>query len=268
MSVLKRKINIKQICLLLFTVGLFANVSICQSQVIRVMSFNIHHGNPPEENGKIALDAIVKTIRESKATIVALQEVDVHTKRSGNINEAQILADQLGMYVFFAKAINYDDGEYGLAILSKYPLSDEKIYPLSLKADANAEPRILQTVTLTLPNQKKLKFANTHLDVLHTGNRELQAAEITAIAKTETLPMLIAGDWNATLGSKTLQIMDAFFTRTCITCPITCPEDGLDGAIDFIAFGKKSPFKILSYKVLEEVKASDHYPIIAELMLK
>jgi len=268
MSALTRKINMKQVCLLLLIVGLFTNINICQSQVIKIMSFNIHHGNPPEEEGKIVLDEIVKAIRESEASIVALQEVDVHTKRSGNINEAKILADQLGMYVFFAKAINYDGGEYGLAILSKYPLSDEKNYPLSLKADAHAEPRILQTVTLTLPNQKKLKFANTHLDVLQTGNRELQAAEIIEIAKTETLPMLIAGDWNATLGSKTLQIMDAFFTRACIKCPITCPEDGLDGAIDFIAFTKKSPVKILNYKVLTEVKASDHYPIVAELMLK
>ncbi|WP_169303329.1 endonuclease/exonuclease/phosphatase family protein [Pedobacter cryophilus] len=233
------------------------------------MSYNIHHANPPayQESGEIDINAIIEVINKEQPDVVALQEVDVNTKRSGKINEAQIIADKLGMQVFFAKAIDYDEGAYGLAILSKYPITDQAIYKLSLKADAKAEPRILQTAIINLPNNQKIRFANTHLDVLNTGNRELQAKEITTIAKAEQFPFLIAGDWNANVGSATLHIMDEVFSRTCETCPITCPEDGEQGAIDFIAFTHNSPFKTINYKVHQKVKVSDHYPITAKLSL-
>jgi hypothetical protein len=48
---------------------------------LRVMTYNIHHGNPPtkEASGEIDLEAIVAAIRKEAPDLVALQEVDVHT---------------------------------------------------------------------------------------------------------------------------------------------------------------------------------------------
>jgi endonuclease/exonuclease/phosphatase family metal-dependent hydrolase len=234
------------------------------------MSFNIHHANPPAEevSGKIDIDGIVNAINKVKPDVVALQEVDVNTQRSGKIDEATLIAEKLGMQVFFAKAIDYDDGEYGLAILSKFEMSNHEINRLSLKADAKAELRILQTVILNLPKGKKIKFGNTHLDVLNTGNRELQAEEIVNLAKKENLPFILAGDWNANVGSTTLNILDSVFTRTCTTCPVTCPGDGEQGAIDFIAFAKNHSFKVTNYKVYSQDTSSDHYPISVKLKLR
>lgn len=236
--------------------------------VVKIMSFNIHHGNPPSDENKIDLNAIVQTIKNADADIIALQEVDVNTKRSGYINEAEILAKELKMEVFFTKAIDYEGGEYGVAILSKYPLTAKSFQKLSLAADAKAEPRVLQMATVNIPNQNPFVFANTHLDVLNTGNRPLQAQQIVVIAKQQKLPVIFAGDWNATLNTETLNIIDEFFTRTCSNCPVTCPEDGEQGAIDFIAYTKNSPFKTKNYRVLNKNTASDHYPILAEIKLK
>lgn len=257
----------KKIVLILF---LSLNTLFVFSQTLKVMSFNIHHANPPaeEESGKIDIDGVVNAIKRVKPDVVALQEVDVNTNRSGKINEAILIAQKLEMQVFFAKAIDYDGGEYGLAILSKWGMTDHEIKPLSFLADTKAEPRILQTVILNLPEGKKIKFGNTHLDVLNTGNRELQAVDIVDFAKKENLPFILAGDWNANVGSTTLNILDSVFTRTCTKCPVTCPGDGDQGAIDFIAFAKKHSFKATSYKVYSQDTSSDHYPISVKLKLR
>jgi len=235
---------------------------------IKVMSYNIHHGNPPGKENIIDLDAIAKTIAASGAAIVALQEVDVYTKRSNYINQAEILAKKLNMFVFFSKAIDFDGGEYGLAILSKFKISDANFTSLSNIADSKTENRILQWLTVNVSKGISFVFANTHLEVANTGNRPLQAKQIVEIAKQQKLPFILAGDWNATLKSETLEILDTAFLRTCEMCPVTCPEDGVDGAIDFIAFTKDAPYKTKSYTVFSDNYSSDHYPIIAEIILK
>lgn len=255
------------ITLLLLT---FTNLMAQQQELsLKVMSFNIHHANPPaeEQSGKIDIDAIANTIKQADADIIALQEIDENTQRSGKGNQAKLIAKKLGLKVYFAKAIDFQGGAYGIAILSKFPMSEHQIYRLSNQADAKAEPRVLQTVKLKLPGKRYIRFANTHLDFLKTGNRELQAQQIVDIAKAEKLPLIIAGDWNASPQSKTLNIMDSAFIRTCTDCPATYPDDQHSAAIDFIAFDKRLNIKVKSHQVLNLVQASDHYPIVAELVL-
>lgn len=81
---------------------------------IKVFTYNIHHANPPSKVGLIDLPAIAKVINESKADIVGLQELDVHTTRSGReLDEAVELGRLTGMHHYFVKAIDYAGGEYG-----------------------------------------------------------------------------------------------------------------------------------------------------------
>ncbi|WP_026903346.1 endonuclease/exonuclease/phosphatase family protein [Pedobacter glucosidilyticus] len=253
------------ILILLFTTKLIAQE---KGIVLKVLSFNIHHANPPadEKSGKIDLNAITEVIKLVDADLIALQEVDENTKRSGKGNQAKLIAQKLDLKVYFAKAIDFDGGAYGIAILSKYPISKHTIYRLTNQADTSAEPRIMQTVKVKLPGKKYIRFANTHLDFLETGNRELQAKQIVNIVNQEKLPLILAGDWNAALPSKTLDIMDSALTRTCTNCPATFSDEN-SLAIDFIAYHKKSSFKVKNHVVLNQVTASDHYPIWAELLV-
>ncbi|MCC4230107.1 endonuclease/exonuclease/phosphatase family protein [Zunongwangia profunda] len=48
-----------------------------RSEVI-VLSYNIHHANPPSQSEVINLDTIATIIKNSKADIVGLQEVDIY----------------------------------------------------------------------------------------------------------------------------------------------------------------------------------------------
>src|SRR5690606_6599330 len=169
--------------------ALFVGVCACSQKIgtsagnlsLKVLSYNIHHANPPSIPDSIDIDAIAKVIIESGAELVALQEVDVHTIRSGkSSNQAEELGKLTGMDVFFSKGIDYQGGEYGTAILSKHPITDTHRYELPNLEGLQSEPRTLAVVTVEV-NGIKLKFANTHLDYTNAENNQLQVARIMEV---------------------------------------------------------------------------------------
>ena len=237
---------------------------------IRVLTYNIHHANPPSKSkdGFIDIDAIAKVIEFQSPDLVALQEVDVNTKRSGNINEAVILATKLKMNFYFFKAIDHDGGDYGVAILSKYPLSNPQTYKLPNNGDAKAEPRVLGIGTATLPDGRKIRFASTHLDAQKSDeNRMKQVTEINKLTEGESLPLILAGDFNANTGSEAIKVFDQQFVRSCTDCGFTIPVISPKNTIDHIAYKKGGNFSVLSHQVINETYASDHLPVLAILQL-
>jgi len=239
-------------------------------ETIRVMSYNIHHCNPPSKpEGFIDVDAVANAIAQQKPDVVALQEVDVNTNRSGKINEAEVLARKLKMNFFFAKAINHDGGDYGVAILSKYPMSESNIKRLATNPDTKGEPRVLATALLTMPNGNKIRFGCAHLDAQKTDiNRLLQMKGLQEAAATEKRTFIIAGDFNSRPGSLPINALDSAYTRTCETCEFTIPVINPKSTIDYVAFSKTSPVEVISHQVIPERYASDHLPIISVLKLK
>jgi endonuclease/exonuclease/phosphatase family metal-dependent hydrolase len=239
--------------------------------VLRVMSYNIHHANPPSKSkeGTIDIDAIAKVIGQQNPDIVALQEVDVNTKRSGNMNQAVTLAQKLKMNFYFAKAIDHDGGDYGVAILSRFPITDPATYKLPKNMEPKAEQRVLAVGTLEVKKGVFIRFASTHLDAQRNDdNRILQVTEIKKIISNEKLPILIAGDLNAIPGSQTVNIFDAVFTRTCKDCGFTIPVVNPNKTIDHIAYKTGNNFSVTANEVIPETYASDHLPILSVLELK
>ncbi len=237
---------------------------------LRVLCYNIHHANPPSKSGLIDIDAIARVINAAAPDVVALQELDVFTERSGkNLNQAEAIAAKTGMKAYFAKSIDYAGGEYGIAILSKYPLTGLKKHALPTLEETKGEPRVLATAEIGLPSGKKIVFASTHLDALRNdANRVLQIQKISEILSKETLPVVLAGDLNAEPGSATINILDQHFTRTCIqNCGFTIPEVNPNKTIDFISFFPSSAFNVQKHVVIDEQYASDHLPVFAILEL-
>ena len=237
------------------------------SSSITVLCYNIHHANPPSKPGLIDIDAIANVIKKENPDIVALQEVDVHTGRSGaDLHQAKAIAEKTGMKAWFAKAIDYDGGEYGVAILSKHPMSDFQKFALPTVPATKGEPRILATAIIELPGNKKIRFASTHLDAQRADtNRMLQMEKIVEVLKEEKLPVILAGDLNAVSGSRIINKLDEHFSRTCIeNCAFTIPETIPNRTIDFIAFSP-GRLSVKDHRVIEESYASDHRPVIATL---
>ncbi len=235
------------------------------------MTYNIRHANPPSHgrNGAVDIDAIVKVIRNENPDLVALQEVDVNLARSGKVNQAEVIAEKLDMHVFFGRAIDYDGGQYGVAILSKYPLTETAVIPLPEEDNPEAEDRVLTKARITLPGGEVICFGSTHLDVLSADNRVQQVSMINAIAAKETVPFIVAGDFNAEPESYAIDELDKAFTRTCLrNCEASFPQDIPNKIIDFIAFKKELPYKVVLHKVIPERYASDHLPVVAVIRFK
>ncbi|MCM4166503.1 hypothetical protein KCTC52924_03437 [Arenibacter antarcticus] len=237
-----------------------------EQNIIRFLSYNIHHCNPPGTKDVINLDAIVNTISAQKPDIVALQEVDVDTKRSGEGNQAEMIAKKLNMNYFFAKAINYDGGGYGVAILSKFPLLETKVHELPTKG--NEEDRVLATATIEIAPDTHILFGNTHLNSSKSSeNRMLQMKEIVTISnKAKDMDIVIAGDFNATPDSDVMKISDATFTNTCENCKPTFPATKPTKIIDYIVYkANKSNMSVEKVDVINDGYSSDHRPVLADI---
>ncbi|HTN06573.1 endonuclease/exonuclease/phosphatase family protein [Agriterribacter sp.] len=261
-------LSIPLICFVLATAGCAPKISNTATgktnATLRIMAYNVHHCNPPSKPGFIDVDAVAKVIQQQNPDLVALQEIDVNINRSGKIDEAALLAEKLNMHVFFGKAIDHDGGDYGVAILSKYPLSEEKVHRLPTVAETKGEPRVLATALVTLPGGIKIQFGTTHLDALRTDtNRVIQVKEINRLAISAPHPFIVAGDFNDVPGSNAIHLLDQQFTRTCDDCGFTIPVINPDKTIDFIAFSKNSTLTAVSHEVIPERYASDHLPVVA-----
>lgn len=242
-----------------------------KENVVSILSYNIHHANPPSKAGVIDVKAIANVINQQNVDIVALQEVDVNTTRSGvSLNEAEEIARLIGMTAFFAKAIDYAGGEYGVAILSKFSMENKRNTPLPTDDATKGEHRTLATATIVLPGNRKFVFACTHLDAQHEDvNRQLQIKKILEVLKEEKLPVVIAGDFNAAPNSDVIKQLDSYFTRSCVSnCPFTIPETSPNRTIDYIAFAPATKFAVVSHTVVDESYASDHRPVKAQLQIR
>jgi endonuclease/exonuclease/phosphatase family metal-dependent hydrolase len=239
-----------------------------KKQRLKVMTYNIHHCNPPSAGDKIDVEAIAKVINSEKPDFVALQEVDVNTERSGKgKNQAKQLAELTGMQYYFSKAIDHQGGDYGVAVLSRFSILDSVKYSLPVHADKPEENRTVAAITVLLPSNRKLIFASTHLG-LKEPNRLLQAETIlTHFGKTE-LPMILAGDFNAVPESPVMAVFKPYFTSSCSDCKPTIPVENPSKTIDYILYKKGSKLKSLKTIVMDEKYASDHLPVVADFVLE
>lgn len=250
-----------------FLVCLFSfNAQAKQADTLTIVSYNIHHGNPPTAAGIIDLDAIAKVLAAQNADFIALQEVDVNVQRSGKVDQAAYLAKALGMHYFFAKAIDYGGGDYGVAVLSKHPILASKVLKFAPIVGLKAEDRAAAIVTAKLASGKQITFSAVHLD--HKADAKLrlqQLGELLSYSKTIKTPFIVAGDFNAGPNSETIQQLDKAFSRTCIACAPTFPVVTPNITIDYIAFKKTKKLAVISHQVIAEHYASDHLPIAAKL---
>src|SRR5690349_3575464 len=108
----------RHLCWLL--IALFSSLGLAQATRLPVLSYNLHHCGGTD--GKRDVERIAKVIERSGADLVALQEVDNRTKRTNHVDQAAELGKLTKMHAVFGKAMEWDGGDYGDAILSKYEI--------------------------------------------------------------------------------------------------------------------------------------------------
>lgn len=245
-----------------------------KGQSLRVMTYNIYGARATSPANAADLDAIAEVIRRQNPDFVTLNEVDVFTNRTGkDVHQACDLAEKLGMEWHFSKAIDRDGGEYGDAVLSKYPILEKRSYRLPCAAEQPGEDRSLCVIRVQIDG-KDLYVASTHLDHLSgDASRLVQATEIRRIRDTELEgDLILCGDLNAIPSSNVIATMTLFLTNTGPIDQYTFPSDDPSRKIDYIMYAPIEHFGVQNCQVVSRgdqqvggVDASDHRPVIADI---
>ncbi len=236
-----------------------------QSFRLRILTWNIHHGEGLD--GKIDLDRIAARIREWRPHLVALQEVDVATARSGGVDQAAELGRLAEMEVRFASAMKWGGGNYGLAILSPSSMSEITIHKLP-NEEEEMEPRIAASIEFELAPGQRIQFVNTHLTSTGDALRLRQCQALTAAFASSELPFVLAGDLNAELGSPELDELGQWidFSPEAGSEP-TVPADEPRRRIDFAGVSRQHDWEVIESGVPADTVSSDHRPVLMELQL-
>ena len=234
----------------------------------RVMSYNIHHG--ASLDGKVDLQRIADLIKREQADIVALQEVDKGVQRTARRDCPAELAALTGMTCIFSNNFSFQGGEYGNAILTRFPVKSwtNRHYKM-LRPD---EQRGLLQAVLDVRG-RDLLFMATHIDFRQDDSERLaNAGEIMEVAKAYPgKPVIVCGDFNDTPKSRTHTKLAATFNDVWeavgdgegLTIPVEKPRK----RIDFIWLSKQGGLQPVRAWVPRS-DASDHLPVVAELRLQ
>lgn len=232
-------------------------------RIIRVLSYNIHHGAGTD--GRLELERIAKVIRESEADIVALQEVDNACKRSQGVDQAEWLAKRLKMNHAFGANIELQGGHYGNAVLSRFKILDSKNHLLPNVKNGEQRGVLLASIEFRA-SQKPLVIFATHFDHRRDSKERIQSANaINAMLEDSNEPRLLAGDFNAFRSSETIKTLEQKWRHTSAKELATVPVSNPTRQIDFIFHRLDSSWKIVETKVIDESVASDHRAILAVL---
>lgn len=217
---------------------------------LRIGTYNIKHG----AEANLDLKTIAKVITDANLDIVGVQEVDYRTKRSNGIDQPRMLADAAGMpYYVFVRGIDYQGGQYGTLILSKYPIISSEVIPLE---SWDKEGRALGHAVIDV-NGFQFDFFNTHLSYEDTTLRKeqfFQVSEKTDLCKN----FILTGDFN-TADFTEFTILGANLINHAARWYPTFP--GGNSAIDNIVY--TDCFKEIASGTVTQ-SYSDHYMVWAE----
>ena len=155
---------------------------------LRFASYNIYHGGLAGYD----MSKIAKNITDNNIDIIGIQEVDQKTSRNGGIDTLEELSRITGYkhYSFF-KTMSFRGGEYGIAVLSRYPIVESELIPLE---SGKSEPRAVGR-TKILVNEREISFFVTHLTFDSENIRRGQLSQLSDLLQANE-GFVLSGDFN------------------------------------------------------------------------
>ncbi len=239
-----------------------ANPSGAGSRELRVLTYNLHHGEGVD--GRLDLERIAGVIRAAQPDLVALQEVDRRAARTGSVDQPVEYARMLGMEGQFGSAMPFQGGDYGQMLLSRWPMEGFRV--VRLPGTPGREPRIAVTAAIEVPGFGKVQWTGCHLDASRTDeDRWEQAGALLREFGATPHPALLAGDFNATPESRVMLRLLETSTGWVDTAgggaAPTIPAEAPRSRIDFVLARPRTAWRVASSEVLPESVASDHRPL-------
>lgn len=156
----------------------------------RAASLNIHGA---ENSTKIS--RLASLIRSESLDVIGIQEVKRLNLKGNGIDWLHRLAEAAGYpYYVFCKTLDYDEGEYGTAILSRLPILFSDAWQLDVAR--GKEPRYLAYACL-LTEAGPVHFFNTHLCASDMHLKSINIASMVYTLRAAGVrPFVVTGDFN------------------------------------------------------------------------
>lgn len=247
---------------LLFTIFVFSClITSCSKPTLRILTYNIRHGEGMDR--QLDLDRTAEVIKHLNPHVVFLQEVDKITNRTNQVDQSKKLGELTNMFSVFGKFMDYDGGEYGMAVLSRFPFKETRNHVVP----PGVEPRSALTVSIDVDGEEVI-FCGIHF-YRTAEERYAQAKKVVEIFRDETSPVILGGDFNSTPDSEVMNLLNQhWFIPEKGVDHFTFPSDSADKEIDYILLRPQERFEVISIQVITEPMASDHRPVLLEVKLK
>jgi endonuclease/exonuclease/phosphatase family metal-dependent hydrolase len=235
------------------------------AKTLRVMTYNIHVGVGMDK--KLDLRRIAEVINKEKPDLVGLQEVDRGVQRTQRIDEIVELSKLTRMDYAFAFNLPYQGGQYGVAILSRFPIraTEHRLYKSLREAERRgfirAEVRI---------DGRVVHFVTTHLDYQHDDGRLFEAQQMLTSLSDVKGPLIVVGDFNDIPVGDTYRLMRSLFDDAWLVTRddgFSYPADKPAKRIDYIFTRRGDPIRAKRAWTVNTL-ASDHIPVVADLELR
>lgn len=169
------------------------------SITFRLMTYNVHSCIGSDK--KSSPERIAEVIADYQPDIVALQELDFELSRSKMLDQAKEIAGYLNMHFHFHPSFGIEEGYYGNAVLSRYPLRLVKAEELpSFRHRRLLEKRGVLWVEVRI-EAAVINLINTHLGL----NQRERGLQIDKLLGAQWLgspgcnaSCILCGDFNAT----------------------------------------------------------------------
>ena len=230
------------------------------------MTYNIHVGVGMDK--KLDLERIADVIMKEKPDLVGLQEVDRGVRRTEGKDEIAELAKLTRMDYAFAHNLDYQGGQYGVAILSRTLI--QKVDHQKYENLRESERRGMLRVQIDLGG-KPIDFVTTHLDYQFADGRLFETEQLLKFLAGVTNPLIVVGDFNDEPSGTSYRLMtqnfdDAWITGRSKKIGFSYPADQPSKRIDYIFLRKGDGWRVKKAWVVESL-ASDHLPVVADLEL-
>lgn len=165
------------------------------------------------------LNKIIETVKRYKPDFLAVQEIDIRSNRSYNIDQVAWIAEQAGFpYVAVAITWNKKWIPYplhqpihkqfggilaGQAFFSRHPILSQDVYTLPKPKETSwlynrfYINRQFQFITINM-HGTPITFGHVHFEAFHKKTRQLQVKHILhTLDQQNTMPDILLGDFNA-----------------------------------------------------------------------
>lgn len=243
------------------------------SRNVRLMTYNVH--SCIGMDGRTSPQRIARVIGRYEPDIVALQELDMGRKKTGEMDQPHLIAKELQMHYHFSPSMQIQEERYGNAILSRFPFVLVRAEKLPGLNKFNLEPRGAIWVSIDI-NGVRLQIINTHL-AFYIPESKMQARHLAGPQWVKdprfTEPAILCGDLNNMPRSQAWHEINRHLSdaqlvvkghRPLSTWSVHWPIGRIDHI--FVSPGIQVQRIEVPNTELNKV-ASDHFPLIADILL-